>query len=313
MLFKQNSKPLTSLSWERRWLIFNINWKRHWKGKLKLFPVPCPLLETLLLQRFRWWGHAPCSAAWWKQSGMAKTSTHILAAYAAFCLLVLFTCFSFAGRLEMGTNRQWPPHPKTSTVNSHLKQDNKNIVWRGEFTSITGPEFFSHNTFLVSLRCSPVIRAASDMTLSLRNRDWKTKLYLYISLNSVLSFFFYFISLCFPISCFRYVWWSKIGIRWKWNRPPPTCLWPWCQRLYKVFVRNKYLQKTRSSNVWFLCDILEVLWMGIYHCDRSKTKLRWEKYLRGKEEVDLYSSFRETAKHNLLKIKVTSVQNVLVS
>lgn len=79
LLFKQNSKPLT-LSWERRWFIFNINWKRHWKGKMKLFPVPCPLLETFFLKRFRRWGRAPCTAAGWEQPGLAKASTHAPAA-----------------------------------------------------------------------------------------------------------------------------------------------------------------------------------------------------------------------------------------
>lgn len=57
--------------------------------------------------------------------------------------------------------------------------------------------------------------------------------------------------------------------------------------------------------MWVPYDILEVLWMEIYNYDRSKTKLWCEKYLRGKQEVDLYSSFHETAKHNL--VKVTSV------
>lgn len=69
-----------------------------------------------------------------------------------------------------------------------------------------------------------------------------------------------------------------------------------------VFVRKKYLQKTCSSSVWVPYDILEVLWMEIYNYDRSKTKLWCEKYLRGKQEVDLYSSFHETAKHNLIKV-----------
>lgn len=102
LLFKQNSQPLT-LSLER-WLIFNINWKgkpalRCIMSSARDIPLTrvqgvrlCPVFSSMM------------EAVW----AGKDINTHWLLHK---CLVILFTIFSFAGRSEMGTNRQWPPQP----------------------------------------------------------------------------------------------------------------------------------------------------------------------------------------------------------